>query len=150
VTAEKTLILSGNHIALQADDPTPPATAETPLITLLASDMTCMQGRMEMHACESIRISTSGGLGGPRMHQLGRDGLDFQVGETQEILLRRGMLPTDNFIHIEEEMLTVEGGLSPVLITSDTQVTIQVANGTSSITLTPMGIVMQGPIIKIN
>jgi hypothetical protein len=150
VTAEKTLVLSGNHVAIQADDPTPPATAETPLITLLASDMTCMQGRVEMHAPESIRISTSGGIGGPRMHQLGTDGVEVQVGETQEIFLRRGMLPTDNYIQLDDSLMALEGGVNPIVIESDTNITIQVANGTSSITLTPMGIVMQGPIIKIN
>jgi hypothetical protein len=144
VTAEKTLVLGGNHVAIQAQDPTPPATAGTPLITLLAGDLACTEGRIEMHAISQVRISTSGETAGIKMHQPSIDGLSLQVGETQEIYMKRGILPTDNFIDICDENIAIDGGSLPVIINSDVSITLSVANGASSITLTPTGITIQG------
>ncbi|HVP00895.1 MAG TPA: hypothetical protein VMT15_22665 [Bryobacteraceae bacterium] len=148
---EKTLILAGNHVAIQADTPLPPTPGGPCLITLLSTDMTCTQGRIDAHAIEGIRITTTG-FPDPMIPMSSEEtaGVDIICGEAQTINIKRGVLPIDNYISITPEMLQVEGGLGPVMIESQTEITIQVAGGVASITLSPAGIIMQGPIIMIN
>lgn len=151
VGTEKTLVLSGNHVAIQADTPLPPTAPSPCLITMLASDMTCTQGRIDAHAIEGIRLTTTG-FPNPMipMSSPETNGVDIIAGELQTVNIKRGVLPIDNFITLTPEMLQVDGGLGPVMIQSQTEITIQVAGGVASITLSPAGIIMQGPIIMIN
>jgi hypothetical protein len=46
--------------------------------------------------------------------------------------------------------LNILGTTANVLISSDLQITLSVAGGLSSIVLTPVGIVLKGPLIQIN
>jgi hypothetical protein len=147
VTAEKTLVLSGNHVAVQADDPTPPATPDPPLITLLAADTTTELGGVEAHAGKAVRLTT-----GPdyMMHSDVTDGVDICVSETQSITLMRGALPVeDQTIQISPGFIMVDGGTGSITIQSMSEITIKVGE-TTSLMLTPLGIVVQGPLITMN
>jgi hypothetical protein len=153
ISAEKTLILGGNHVAIQADTPTPPASADAPLVTVLSSDITCQQGRVEVHAPQSVRITTTGGIPGLiPMHSDSTNGIEICAGDPQTVLITRGSdeNPMQGRIAMNLDGIGINGTGGGVWIKSLTSIKLAVAGGTSSITLTPAGIVMQGPLITIN
>lgn len=123
--------------------------AESPIIQLVSGGGQSLDGRVYTHGSQGVRI-TSGPPGQPKMGNKAINGVEVQVGETQEIHIKRGVLPTDNDIQLIPGLIVVDGAAGKVVINSDTLIKLTVANGTSSITLTPMGIVMQGPVITLN
>jgi len=79
------------------------------------------------------------------------NGVEIVVGETQNVTIQRGLLPgIDQKIEMAPGSITVDGGLGTVTIQSMTEITLQVAGGLSTISLTPAGITIQGILVKIN
>jgi hypothetical protein len=98
-----------------------------------------------------VRIS-SGPPGQPNEFDPSINGLEMQTGDAQTILIARGLdsNPTQGRIAFNTDGIGVNAQAGGVWIKSLTKITLAVAGGTSSITLTPAGIVMQGPLITIN
>lgn len=120
-----------------------------PVVTIVAGDGQSMDGRVEAHGSHGVRLST-GPPKFPPASSPNFNGIQLQVSETQQISLRRGLLPTDNEIQLNPGFLVVDGGAGAILINSDTSIKISVANGLSSIILTPAGITITGLITQIN
>ena len=74
------------------------------------------------------------------------------MGETQKISLQRGMAypVTDQMIDLSSNGILISAGDQVLSLTSLQEITLSVAGGLSSISLTPAGIVLQGPLIQIN
>lgn len=78
------------------------------------------------------------------------NGVEIVVGEMQNVTIQRGLLPVDQKIEMIPSGITVDAGLGKVTIQSLTEITLSVAGGLSTITLTPAGITIQGLLVQIN
>jgi hypothetical protein len=56
----------------------------------------------------------------------------------------------DQKIEMTPGNITIDGGVGTITIQSLTEITLSVAGGLSSITLTPAGITIQGLLVQIN
>ena len=141
--------MSGASISLVADGGSG-ENAQEPLIWVQAGMSTApTSGRVAMHANQNVRI-TSGSMAIPNNVGKSQQGVNINVDETQQIYLKRGILPTDNFFQLTPSITVLDAGSTPMMINSDVSITIQVANGTSKIVLTPTGITIQGLLTQIN
>jgi len=75
-------------------------------------------------------------------------GVDIQVADEKEIRFMQGQYCTQKMV-MAKDAITITGSTS-VVIQCNQQITLQVAGGTSSITLSPEGITMQAPMIQLN
>jgi hypothetical protein len=142
--------LGGSQVTLHAIGTEGEGTdIEQPVISLLAGG-SAPDGRIYMHGSQGVRV-TSGPPGQPKSGHKGINGVEVVVGETQSITLDRGLVDgVDQHIQMDPGLIVADGGSGTVALLSTTQITLSVAGGTSSIVLTPQGIVMQGPIITLN
>jgi len=145
VTSDKNLLLSGNSIELYActlsDEPDPYR------IIMHASDDSGLEGSVTVRGGASVRITS----GGTDAYKESTMGVDIAVGDTQEVHITRGIdeEPLQS-IDFEDDGMTINGDTEAVTIFSDKSIYLSVAQGTSSIMLTPAGIVLKGPLIRIN
>jgi hypothetical protein len=122
--------------------------AQSPTIALLAGDMEgSPDGTVVAHGSQGVRI-TSGPPKMPKAYNTAINGVEIQVGTAQEIIVRRGA-PAEQTIQISPGLMVVSSP-TQISIESDVQIELTVAGGTSSIMMTPAGIVIKGPIIQIN
>jgi hypothetical protein len=121
--------------------------AASPIIQLCSGTGTAPDGRIYVHGSQGVRI-TSGPSGQPHCGNPDINGLEMHVGGAQEIIVRRGD-PVEQTIQISPGLMAVNSP-SLISIVSDEQIELSVAGGTSSIILSPSGIVLKGPIIQIN
>ena len=146
-------VTSAGNIRLYAEDRTAAGTTLTqddPFMGLIASDFS-EKGRVCMRGCQGVRI-TSGPPGQPNADNENIGGIDIQTGDEQLINIMRGMHPwaTDQRITLAQQGIVVYCGTGQITLDAAAQITLKVAGGTSSITLTATGIVLKGPIIQIN
>jgi hypothetical protein len=121
-------------------------------IDLLAcGGMDAPQGTVSVRGDQGVRI-TSGPYNAPEAGNKQINGLEMQTGDQQAILIARGLdgNPMQGRLSFNPDGIGINAQQGGVWIKSLTQIKLMVAGGTSSITLTPTGIVMQGPLIKIN
>jgi hypothetical protein len=79
------------------------------------------------------------------------DGIEVIASEAQKITIQRGLIPAvDQLIEMDPGSIMIDGGVGTITVQSLTEIKLQVAGGVSSITLTPAGIIIQGPIVMIN
>lgn len=149
--------IAANQVELVARHPLPPLAPGKSTISLLATDNvgpvpTGMEGEVDVRGAKSVRI-TSGpflpGLGPPAQSD-STDGVEIAVGETQKVTILRGLLPgVDQKIEMDPGSITIDGGAGSITIQSLTQITLSVAGGVNTITMTPEGITIQGVMITI-
>lgn len=150
-------ILAANQVELVARHPMPPLPPGKSVISLLATDNvgpvpTGLEGEVDVRGAKAVRI-TSGpflpGLGPPAQSD-STDGVEIAVGEAQKVTILRGLLPgIDQKIEMDPGSITIDGGAGSVTIQSLTQITLSVAGGVNTITMTPEGITIQGLMITI-
>jgi hypothetical protein len=110
-------------------------------------------GLVEVRGDQGVRITTGPvtAQNGPKMGAESTEGVEVVVGDEHTINLVRGMTPgATQSISIFHNSINVLATTAGVLIDSLEQITLQVAGGLSSITLTPSGIVIKGLIVQIN
>ena len=141
--------VSANQVAVLCRPPLPPSGSPN-VISLLATDLTGMNGGVEVRGAKGVRISA----GPPMLPPTSSDstnGVEIVVGEAQNVTILRGLLPgVDQKIEMAPGSITVDAGLGTVTIQSMTEITLSVAGGLSTISLTPAGITIQGLLVKIN
>jgi hypothetical protein len=82
---------------------------------------------------------------------LGTNGVEMIVGDAQEINIMRGTTePAVQTIQMSPGQIVIDGGPGSITLLSKTSISMKVAGGMSSISLTPSGIVLQGLLTKIN
>jgi hypothetical protein len=155
LTAQKELWLVGNQVHLQTGTSAGAETPEDYVIEMLAIDPGFDNGRIEMRGSQSVRI-TSGvpeGSGGPPISNKKNNGVVIRAGDGQLVALVQGCdeeIDSGVVLNPQGNGGIVMSSKEGIDIVAGTRITISVAGGTSSITLTPSGIVMKGPIIRIN
>ncbi len=126
-----------------------PAPVMGPSLITLAATGLAMDGLVNVRGSQGVRI-TAGPPMLPPTSSSSTNGAEVIVGEAQNITLQRGLLPgVDQKIEMTPSGITVDGGAMPVTVQSLTQITLSVAGGVNTITLTPEGITIQGVMITI-
>ena len=147
--------ISASRVSLVTKIPLDPMATPAPNgITLLAGGNTFIDGKVDIRGSKGVRI-TSGPpaipMVSPETTSDSTDGVEIIASEAQDVTIQRGMIPAvDQLIQMTPGAIMVDGGVGTVTIQSLTSVKLQVAGGISSITLTPAGIIIEGPIVMIN
>jgi hypothetical protein len=150
-TADRAYQIAANQVVLLTRPPTDPTAESVPnVITILAAGNTTTDGNVDVRGSKGVRI-TSGPPLLPPTKSDSTDGVEIIVSETQNVTLQRGLLPgIDQKIEMKPGSITVDAGAGTVTIQSLSEITLSVAGGLSSITLTPAGITIQGLLVQIN
>ncbi len=144
-----TYAIAANNLQLTTRPAIPPAIPDAYVISLLSMGLG-MNGRVEVGASQGVRV-TAGPPMMPPASSESTNGVEVMVGETQEITIQRGLIPgVDQQILMAPGSIMVDGGVGAITIKSLTNITLQVAGGLSSITMTPAGIIIQGILVAIN
>jgi hypothetical protein len=150
--AQKALWAVGNQIHLKTS-----TSAETPgpyEIEMLAADSGGDNGRIAMRGSQSVRI-TSGvpeSSGGPAISSKSTNGVTVRAGDGQKIVLAQGdgdLLSNLVILNTDEDEGMLIRTLKKITINAVAGIELSVG-ATTSIKLTPSGIVMKGPMIRIN
>ncbi len=142
-------LLAANQLEIVSRDPALPAPPNKCNITLLASNTLGLDGQIDMRGAMGVRV-TAGPPPLPAVHSDSTNGVEVMVGEAQNVTIQRGLIPgVDQKMEMTPGNITVDGGAGTIMIQSLTEITLSVAGGTSTITLTPAGITIQGPLIQI-
>jgi hypothetical protein len=143
-----TYSLSANQVELLSRPPLPPAPPGPSVITILA-DGFGTDGKVNVNGSQGVRI-TAGPPSLPPTASGSTNGVEVIAGEIQNVTIQRGLLPgVDQKIEMTPSGITVDAGAMPITIKSLTQITLSVAGGMNTITLTPTGITIQGLMIQI-
>jgi hypothetical protein len=138
-----------NQVELVSRPPNPPVVPETCMISILAAGLGT-DGRVDVRGSQGVRVTAGPPLLPPTTSS-STNGVEIIVGETQNVTIERGLIPgVDQKIEMAPGSITVDGGAGTITIKSLTNITLQVAGGLSTISLTPAGITIQGILVKIN
>jgi hypothetical protein len=141
--------ISANQVKLLSRPPLPPAEPGPNVITILAAGLT-PDGTVNVRGSKGVRV-TAGPPLLPPTESDSVDGVEIIVGEAQKITVQRGLLDgVDQKIEMTPGNITVDGGAGAITIQSLTKITLSVAGGMGSITLTPAGVTIQGILVQIN
>lgn len=125
---------------------------QAPRIELLAAGSDQGGGELHARASKGIRLTVAPAGVPPETIDPDICGVEVEVGDFECIHLQRGIddNPMRGVIAMNLDGIGINAYQGGVWLKSDTLIKLMVAGGTSSIALTPTGIVMQGPIIQIN
>ncbi len=141
--------LAAQQVIILGRPPLPPTSSDPSVITLLASGLGT-DGLVNARGSKGVRI-TAGPPFLPPTASESTNGIEVVAGETQNVTIQRGLMPgVDQQIEMTPLGITIDAGVGTLTIQSLTQITLSVAGGLSSITLTPAGITIQGLLIQVN
>jgi hypothetical protein len=146
-----TYAIAANQVEFLSRPPFPPVPPAPYLISIVSTGMG-MDGFVDVRGTQGVRI-TAGPEPGPMLptHSDSTKGVEVVVGTAQKITLKRGLIPkVDQQIEMKPGSISIDGGTGKVTIESMTNIELKVAGGVASIKLTPVGIILQGPLIQIN
>jgi hypothetical protein len=148
-SVDGTFSVAANQVNLLTRPPLPPSIPGPNLISILAAGNETTDGLVNVGGSQGVRVTA----GPPQLPPTGSkstNGVEIEVGETQNVTIQRGLLPIDQKIELTPSGITVDAGTGTVTIQSLTQITLSVAGGLSTITLGPEGVTIQGLMVKIN
>jgi len=145
--------IAANRVEFTTRPAIPPAIPTDYVISLLSAGLG-VNGRVEIGGSQGVRVTAGPPMLPPAASEA-TNGVEVVAGEMQEINIQRGLIPG-----VDQQILMtpgspagsiiIDGGAGPVMIKSLTSITLQVAEGLSSISLTPTGIVIEGLLVSIN
>jgi hypothetical protein len=106
-------------------------------------------GRVEVRGVQGVRITT-GPPPEPPTSSDSTNGVEIVVSENQNVTIQRGLLPIDQKIEMTPGNITIDAGAGTLTLKSLTEITLSVADGLATITLTPAGVKIQGLLVQIN
>ena len=119
------------------------------MITILAAGLG-VDGKVNVRGSQGVRV-TAGPPALPPTASDSVNGVEIMVSEAQNVTIQRGLIPgVDQKIEMTPGAIKIDGGGGTITIQSLTEITLSVAGGMSSITLTPAGITIQGILVQIN
>jgi hypothetical protein len=147
-SADGVYSIVANQVEIATQPPLPPAIPAPSVITIISAGMG-MDGLVQVRGSQGVRV-TAGPPPLPPTASDSTNGVEIVVGEMQNVTIQRGLLPVDQKVEMTPTGITVDGGLGKVTIQSLSEITLSVAGGLSTITLTPAGIIIKGLLIQIN
>jgi len=149
-SVDGTYEIDAQRFKVVARPPLPGATAPNACCVSLLAAGTGADAFVDIRGSQGVRVTT-GPPPDPPMHSDSTNGVEVITSEGQSISLQRGLVENvDQRIDMKVGSITVDGGTGSITLKSKTQITLQVCGGTSSITLTPTAIIINGPVIKLN
>jgi hypothetical protein len=150
-TADCAYQIAANQVVLLTRPPTDPGAKPAPnVITILAAGNTGTDGNVDVRGSKGVRITT-GPAPLPPTKSDSTDGVEIIVSESQNVTVQRGLIPgVDQTISMTPGNIKIDGGGGTITVQSLTEITLSVAGGVSSITLTPAAIIIKGPMVMIN
>lgn len=140
--------LAANRITLCARPPLPPAVAEKCIVTVVATG-TGQDGVVEVRGSQGVRVT-----GGPPpalpADSASVNGVEILVGATNDVTIRRGLMPTDQKVEMTPAGITVDAGTMPVTIRSLAGIELSVAGGTTRLKLGPEGVTIEAITIRLS
>jgi len=132
--------ITANAVEFVSRDPIPPATPEDCTITLLASSLTTLKGTVNLRGMSGVRVTS-----GPPVEldtiSDSTNGIELMAHELHSVTIKRGLIDeVDQVITMTPSGITIDGGSQPVTIQSIQKITLSVAEGASTITLSPESI----------
>jgi hypothetical protein len=151
ISADGTYEIRANQLSLFTWKNVPPSSDNESRITLAAIGGVAGEfmddGTVDIRGCKGVRI-TSGPfmmipILNPEMSTTSTDGIELEVGESQSITIKRGLLPEiDQYISLTDDNITIDAGVTG---------TLTLAAGLSQITISAAGITIIGiPTVTIN
>jgi hypothetical protein len=140
--------LHANQVELLSRPSLPPASPAPCVITVLASGEG-MDGRVDVRGVQGVRITT----GLPPLPPTSSDstnGVEIVVSEDQNVTIQRGLLPIDQKIEMTPGSIVIDAGAGTLTLKSLAEITLSVAGGMATITLTPAGVTIKGILVQIN
>jgi hypothetical protein len=153
--------ISGNRVEItsripMAADPTDLTPPTTSAITLLALGETPVGigpgGFIDLRGNQGVRISA-----GPPLLEIlptsssSTDGIEMAAAMTKKITLQQGLEGIGPSLAMADSGVTLDSGLAGSLVLESlTNITLKVAGGLASITLTPTGVEIKGLIVNVN
>ncbi len=150
-TADRAYQIAANQVVLLTRPPTDPDVKPVAnVITILAAGNTATDGNVDVRGSKGVRITTGPPLLPPTKSD-STNGVEIIVSESQNVTVQRGLIPgVDQTISMKPGNITIDGGGGTITVQSLTEITLSVAGGVSSITLTPAGVIIKGPLVMIN
>lgn len=146
--------IAANQVLLITKSPLQPSSRDH-VITLLAPgtpESALTNGRIELRGTQGVRVTA----GPPMGEALATDGksvkgVEIIVGEEQKVTIQRGLIPgVDQTVEMNPQGITINAGDGVITLKAFREIKLSVADGLASISLTPVGITIKGPLIRIN
>lgn len=149
LVSDETYVIAAPQVGILCDAP---LTAVPPqsVITLLAAG-TNLLGVVDVHGTLGVRVS-AGPPGLTPVHNATMlPGVEVEVAETHGIRLQQGFAPPagQKIEMLPVVGITINAGAMPLRLESTTLIEISVGGGTSKITLTPAGVEITAPTVRV-
>ncbi len=140
--------LSANRITLCARPPAPPAVPARSIVTILATGLGA-DGLVDVRGSQAVRV-TAGPPPALPMDSTSANGVEVLVGQTGNLTLQRGLLPTDQKIELTPTGITIDAGAMAVTIKSLSSIELSVAGGLTKLKLGPEGVTIEAVTIRLS
>jgi hypothetical protein len=148
VSIEGNFDVSATNVAISARTPMPPAIPAGSTVSILASGLGT-DGRVNVRGSRGVRV-TAGPPPGLPTDSTGTNGVEIVVGQTGNLTLQRGLLPTDQKIELTPAGITIDAGSMAVTIKSLSSIELSVAGGLTKLRLGPDGVTIEGITIRLS
>ncbi len=125
----------------------PPAPHKPGVVNILAAGFE-PEGMVNISGAQGVRV-TSGLPELPPIFSDDTNGVEVVVGELQNVTIQRGLVSPQK-LEIKPLGITIDAQAGRIEIQSLTEIKLSVGGGMSTITLTPKGIQIKGPLVEIN
>jgi hypothetical protein len=147
-SASATYQIAGNQVVLLSRKAMPPAKPGPSVITILAAGSMPLfadDGNVDVRGAKGVRITTGGPFPplGPPISSETTNGIEAIAGESQNITIQRGLLPTDQKIKMTPTGITIDAGQGADSIKSLTSIKLSVQS-LSTVSMDPASITIQG------
>jgi hypothetical protein len=118
------------------------------VITILATGLG-VDGLVDVRGSQAVRV-TAGPPPALPMDSSSANGVEVVVGQTGNLTLQRGLLPTDQKIEMTPTGITIDAGAMGVTIKSLSSIELSVAGGLTKLKLGPEGVTIEAVTIKLS
>jgi hypothetical protein len=142
--------IQANQVELISQPPLPPTDPQPCLITVLAAGLIPGDGRVEIRGTQGVRITT-GPVEVPPASSEETNGVEVICAEDQTVTISCGGIPGESpTILVSADGIIISTGAAPLTLTSMTEITLTAADGVATVSLTPEGVTIDGPLVTIN
>lgn len=148
VSDDQPYVLTANQVAIVASAPLTAVPPQSTLTLLAAGDDGL--GVVDVRGALGVRVS-AGPPAGLATHSLLTNGVEIAAGPVGSVSITQGLVPpaVQKIEMVPGLGVTINAGAMPVRIESATTIELTVAGGTSRIVLTPAGIEITAPDVRI-
>lgn len=140
--------VAANRITLGARPSLSPAVPQRSVVTILATGLGA-DGLVDVRGSQAVRV-TAGPPPALPMDSSSANGVEVVVGQTGNLTLQRGLLPTDQRVELTATGITIDAGAAAVTIKSLSSIELSVAGGLTKLRLGPEGVTIEAITIRLS